>query len=150
MDMKTELTAENLDAFRERFGTFHDAVIHSVEYGLFSNQLSPQKPTIVTITVGMRDWQIKSENKWINLTFYVEQVQEMILQKSRNYALGIIFNLSLAFFEDEIYLDFYPSTMKPISPEDFRESSIGSMLLVIGKRCFWSVEDYQERENVVL
>lgn len=113
---------------------------------MFRSKIRNQKPQIVTITIGMRDWQIKSENKWINLIFYVEQVEEMILQKSRNYTLGIIFNLSLAFFEGEIYLDFYPITMEPTSPEDFRESSIGSLLLVIGKRCFWSVEAYQERE----
>jgi hypothetical protein len=141
--MKTELTPENLEAFRERFGTFHDGVIHSVKYDIFRS--GREIPEIVTIIVGLRDWQIKSEKKWINLTFQVEHIEELVLQKLRHYGHGVIFRLTIAFFDGEVYLDFFPFTEKPTSPADFPKSSGGSRLLVIGKHCYWSVEPYQAR-----
>jgi hypothetical protein len=144
--MRTELTPENLEAFRERFDTFHDAVIHNIQYEIFSSRRRSEMPEVVTITVGMRDWQIESEEKWINLIFYVEAIEEMVLRKSRNYENAIIFSMSIEFFDGEVYLDFFRGPYKPTGPADYKKGSTGTQLLVIGKRCFWSVEPYQARE----
>ena len=40
--MKKEVTPKNLAEIKERFGTFHDAVIHSFHYDLFSKTQSEE------------------------------------------------------------------------------------------------------------
>lgn len=139
--MRTEITPDNLEDFKKRFGIFHDAVIHSVEYGIFSHK----KPETVAIKVGTRDLQLQPSNNWINVTFYVDSVIELILQKSRNYAHGIIFSLSIEFFDQEVYVDFFGKLEKPQSPEAYKKGPTGPHLLIVGKKLFWSTEPYQER-----
>ncbi|MBZ0281425.1 MAG: hypothetical protein K8L97_11855 [Anaerolineae bacterium] len=139
--MRTEITPDNLEDFKKRFGIFHDAVIHSIEYGIFSHK----NPKIVTVKVGTRDLQFQSPDNWINVTFQVEPVVELIVRQARNYTLGVIFGLSIEFFDQEVYLDFKRGSEKPTGPEDYERDPLGSHLLIVGKKLFWSTEPYQER-----
>jgi|GEM_PF-6140163 len=141
--MRKELSPDTLAELEKHFGTFHDAVIHNVSFELFSKS----KPYSVCITVGTQDLTLAPPNNWINLTFEIVEITKFILEKTRNYDFSIIFQLNIRFFDDEIYLDFFPYTENPMSIDDFwrRADSKGPIFIVIGKKCYWQTSPYREQ-----
>src|SRR5688572_15301583 len=101
--MRNELTSDNLSNFRQRFGTFHDGVIHRVEYHAFTRTFKRAR-----VIVGTVDLQFLPEHKWLNLIIEIEGVREIVLKDPSNYYLGVIFALRIDFFDNEFYIDFYP------------------------------------------
>jgi hypothetical protein len=83
----------------------------------------------------------------MNLTFEIEDVIKFVLKKEKEYDFAIIYKLNIRFFDNLIYLDFFPFKSEPTSPDDFKErlNLKGSTFIVVGKRCFWYTSPYHER-----
>lgn len=143
--MRKELSPTTIAEFEQRFGTFHDAVIHKVEFELFSRS----EPYTVKITVGTQDLTLDPPDHWINLTFEIIGATKFILEKGRRYNVSIIFHLNIDFFDDEIYLDFFPFTEDPTSPDDYWniEGRGTSIFTIAGKRCYWQESPYKANEE---
>lgn len=142
--MLEELLPHNLAEFTERFGTFHDAVIHEIRLDLFSKT----KPYKIVVTIGTRDWKSETGDEWINLTLEIEAVSRFYLKKEKIYDFAIIYKLNIGFFDNEIYLDFFPFNLEPTEPDDFEDipNIEGSLFVVVGRQCFWSTSPYIERD----
>jgi hypothetical protein len=143
--MRNELLPENLDNFRERFASCGDGGIHQVEFELFSTQRHIN-PYAATIVVGAQDLEQEGDNNWVNLTFEIVDITKMFLRKERDYDFSIIYDLQIEFFDDEIYLNFFPSIGRPTGPASFENEEGRKRFLIVGKKCFWSVSSYKERE----
>ena len=149
--MQNELLPHNLTEFRERFA-FHDAVIHHVEFDLFTKAIKAN-PYAVSIVVGARDLNQERELgqgaglRWINLTFEVEEVTRFLLRKPDNYRFAIMDDLGIGFFADGFFLDFFPMRLHSTEPDDFDEvlKYQGPVFIVVGRRCFWHVSPYRDR-----
>lgn len=141
--MREELLPSNLEDFIERFGTFHDAVIHDVKLNLFGKI----KPYTIVVTIGTQDLNSDLDNNWINIIFEIEDVSKFTLKKGRRYDFSIIFELNIAFYDNEVFFDFFPFTSKPTGPEDFEDipDVHDPRFAVAGKKCFWEITPYIER-----
>ncbi len=143
--MRNELLPENLAKFQERFGTLGDGGVHHVKFDLFSSQIHIN-PYTITIVIGAQDWEQEAKNQWVNLTLEIVDVTRLCLGKDTDYDFSVILCSNIAFFDGEIYVDIFSSLDKPTSPADFEGRSRKKQLLIVGKRCFWEVSPYQERE----
>lgn len=139
--MNMELTPETLDEFRERFGTLHDAVIHQVEYEIFV----PKPLRKLRVIVGARDWKTPTKDNWINLTFEIEGVSNVIIKSSWNHSIAVIFETHIGFFDGEIFLDFFPASLDPSNPDKYMEISKERhvYLVVVGKKCLLHTSPYK-------
>lgn len=142
--MKQELTIDTLQELQARFGTFHDAVIHSVEFNIFDSKIGKdgRDERNINIVLGVKD----INQQWFNLTFTIIQPTKYVLSKERRYSIGVVFNLNIDFFQDEVFLDFFPRNRKSVAPSDFEDNlDLNSVnFLVIGKKGYWHISEYQE------
>lgn len=158
--MRQELRPDNIAEFWERFRSFHDAVIHHIKFDLFTKTIQVN-PYVISIVVGTRETKegqqlgTGTEFQWINLTFDIEDVTSFFLTRSIRYSYSIIFKLNIGFIEDGIYLDFFKGfddIPKPTNHSNCYEGAKealnryeGPLLIVAGKRCYWSTGPYKDR-----
>lgn len=141
---KNELQSSNLVNFRNRFGTFHDSVIHSVHYNIFKI-----RDRSVFITLGTRDQTIESDENWVNLTLEMRGMEKFVLRKPPNYSMSVIFHLNIGIFDGKIYMDFFPMDKDPNDASGYTESEKpGTTLIVVCERCFWSTSPYIENSDL--
>lgn len=82
MNDKGTLSKENLQQFRDRFGTFHDAVIYSLTYQIYRyDKNSPKKLEVV---LGFYDLSRK-ENAWARVVLSFIGVDHITLNDPVNY-----------------------------------------------------------------
>lgn len=140
--MKEILSSENLEKFRRRFGSLHDAVIHEATIGLFSKTA----PAMAQIVVGAQDFLDENNVHWVNIIFEVDNVTKFHFQQERNSLVSIVYQLGIAFYNDEVCLNFNSLSGDLVIPDDFEKKRFGDTeFIIIGKKVFWEVVPYQER-----
>ena len=141
--VRQELTVANVIEFRERFGTFHDGLVHGVNINLY--RVTTPKANIY-IELEARDFVLSDKGQWVKLVFEIEDVTKYVLHQERNYNLTVIDRLNVGIFNSEIFFDFCPYDYAPQSAADFelRPFVPKAMFLIVGERCFWYIKEILE------
>lgn len=145
--MRTELTAHTYDRFRNRFGRLHDAVIYQITCSLFQN-VRPRSYTIVFhMGAPVIEAIPKNPPTWCDFTLTIEDVSHYIFKQAPNYIASILTGAVIGFYDDFVYLDFFPTDFQYDSVDNFHaafDSQRSVRCMVVGKRCYW---EEQEREK---
>jgi hypothetical protein len=145
--MQNELTYQSLGEFRKKFYALNDATIDHIHIDLSGSR--QQRRIIVTITTRNIEEEIKDQGEsilshqhpliWINLTLTFEGILEMHIKQIRNYGLNVIDELSIDFFNGEIYVGLM-SIKSSYTPADYQDQLQSPILMnIISQKCFWSV-----------
>ena len=130
-----ELTERNLPDFRRRF-MFYDGLIREVAI-----KYAPGRAARVTLSV--RDGEASDLGGWVNLVLEVADVEEIKHMESKGTCVVISWGVGFGFYNGCIYIDLCPQAEEPVSLEEFRRSN----LLIVGKRCYWSVLPYTDPQG---
>lgn len=139
---KTQLTEDSIFEFRERFRTFHDAVIHRTVLDLFGDGTSSS--TRAVIILGVIDGiGVDRTYNWINVTLEIQNLDWFSIRQPPRYKLGVVFKLDIDMFNNQIYVDLLGWQKKP-TKEDYLNNlkSLESNFVVVGETCFWSTSKY--------
>lgn len=132
----TEIKNSNFSDFLARFYNLYDGIIRNVTIKF----MSKQHKTTVTVICSVQDQEIVGDDSWINLTFNVINVIDLILLEGNITCVVLSTGINIGFFDEHIYLDFCPFTEEPEGIDDFRKSRF----LIVGGACFWQLSSYSE------
>ena len=139
MDDTGTLSKEMLQSFRDRFGTFHDAIVYSVTYHIFRAEKHAKKK--LEVVLGFYDLSRK-ENKWERVVLRFIGVDHLTLNDPINYEASIIFKLHASVFDDKVHFNFFTSGSTPDDRDEYVVSDLrGSKLLIIAEECHWEVSE---------
>lgn len=139
-----EITLASLQAFRDRFGTFHDDVIHSVHYNIFSKT----QPCKIFVILGVRDLSVANSNNWINLNLEITGINNFLLNNPPNYYMGVILRLNIGIFDNKIHFNFFPFYMNADDIASYNpHPTPGPNLVIVADRCQWSISPYLEHPS---
>jgi hypothetical protein len=136
-DQMNTLTAENSQAFLERFSEGHDGVIRALAI-TFRYHL--RKETIGAVTISLRDSQTQENGGWVNLVIEMEGVAEFVFREGRVSYQVICPEIHIGRFEGLLFIDFGGCTEQPEDANGFRSSEF----YFASRSVRWRIEPYQE------
>jgi hypothetical protein len=134
--LKMELTRTNLPSFLKRFQNFHDAVLRKAEF-----VLRPARARVVLSAIEDQD----GTTGWVNVTFEIDNVSKFRLLEGGKMSCVVLFELSVAHFNNSIYLDFCSAMGEPTTVEEFERS----YFLVVGNQVKYSVTPYEDEHEII-
>jgi|GEM_PF-3993128 len=145
MSERVKLTSESIQSLKDKFGVFHDAVIHHVSIPIF--QPKPQRKIEVTLGARTRQEPPEYEYKWHNVHFQLYQPIFYQIRLRENHFLGVILSMTINVSNEGIFLDFFPYQAEIDNPsQHYREvfESGKGTFLIAAKEGYFTISDYEE------
>lgn len=133
-----QLNSSTAKDFLDQFCNCYDSLLRSIKISM-----PPDYNINVLISLSVRDQRLSdaTDHGWINLNICVKELSEFALRQLRKMDITVLSDgLHIGFFNDEVYLDFFPGVDEPKTIEEFRKSDC----LFVGKTALWEVVPYSE------
>jgi hypothetical protein len=131
------LEAERINEFRERFFSFSDAVIRSVDLR-FRNSSGF---SFVKVTISSRDRETRNDDGWVNVIIEVQDVSELRMTENQKESYQVLSNgIYVVKMNDLFYIEFGSCIDEPSDVDEVRQSRF----YVAGREVHWKVVPYGE------
>ncbi len=128
------LTEDSTASFLERFYSFHDAVLRTIDVGY-----SEDGTKAVAITIATRDANEQDNDGWVSVVLRLEQVSEYSFREEANQGLQVLSDgIHVLWFENHFGVDFGWLMDEPDSLAELRTSKA----YACAQAATWSVESY--------
>jgi hypothetical protein len=143
------ITLEQLPVLKARFGNFHDAVIHGVTLGLFSDQ--GKSAQTLRLLIGAPDHHAVPPTNYyefVNIEFQLVGVESFVLIKPWNYNLSVIFEMGIFLQNGKIY--FIEGISERTSEDDLSLENFVSArspsLFLVAQEAYYRILPYAVRD----
>lgn len=131
-----ELTETQLPEFLNRFQNFHDGLIREVQFFFTTGSFNAHARVVLSVI----EHRQTGSPKWINLTLEVSNVSFFRLQEGGRQSCVVLFDLTVKYIGEDIYIDFCPFQPEPEEVDEFLQSDF----LIVGKKVRWATFPYAE------